>query len=106
MTIRISDRAREHLERQLDGGSCYVRITVSPGGCSGMTYHAALVTELGDDDEVVHEEGAIRVASDSFSKYFLNGLVIDYSDDLIKPGLALINKNATHACGCGASFAL
>lgn len=71
-----------------------------------MTYQAALVKELSDDDEVVHEEGGIRVASDSFSKYFLNGLVIDYSDDLIKPGLALINKNATHSCGCGASFAL
>jgi len=106
MTIRITEQARKHLQRQLDSGSSYLRITVSPGGCSGMTYQAALATELGDDDEVVHEEGGIRVTSDSFSKYFLNGLVIDYSDDLIKPGLALINKNATQACGCGASFAL
>lgn len=71
-----------------------------------MTYQAAIAPTLNEGDEIVHEADGIRVASDSFSKYFLNGLVIDYSDDLIKPGLALINKNATHSCGCGASFAL
>lgn len=106
MTITITERARRHLAAQMARGKRFLRITVSPGGCSGMTYQAALAHELGDDDEVVHEEGGIRVASDSFSKYFLNGLMIDFSDDLIKPGLALINKNATQSCGCGASFAL
>ena len=106
MTISISDRARTHLQAQLAAGSGFLRVTVSPGGCSGMTYNASLAPQLGDDDEVVYEHDGIRVASDSFSKYFLNGLLIDYSDDLIKPGLALINRLATQSCGCGASFAL
>ncbi|MCX7848317.1 MAG: iron-sulfur cluster assembly accessory protein [bacterium] len=104
--IQLTERARGYLRRHLEGGTRYLRVTVVPGGCSGMTYHAAVVGELGDDEEVVYEDGGIRISSDAFSKYFLHGLEIDYSDDLIKPGLTLTNRLATQACGCGASFAV
>lgn len=106
MKITMTEKAQAYLRKELAAQGGYLRISVAPGGCSGMMYQASIVEHLGDDDEVVHEEGGIRIVSDSFSKYFLSGLVIDFSDDLIKPGLSLTNVHATQACGCGASFAL
>jgi iron-sulfur cluster assembly protein len=34
----------------------------------------------------------------------LDGLTIDFSDDLIEPGFRLTNANAKGSCGCGSSF--
>ena len=39
------------------------------------------------------------------SAVFLDGLHIDFSDDLIRSGFRFTNPNASGSCGCGASFA-
>jgi Fe-S cluster assembly iron-binding protein IscA len=37
---------------------------------------------------------------------FLDGLVIDFSDELINGGLQFTNSNTKTTCGCGQSFSL
>lgn len=102
--LTITEKALAAIEKlELpDGG--FLRISVIPGGCSGRTYTAAMDDELAADDLVLHESGPLRIVTDPESAEFLDGLEIDYSDDLIRSGFRFRNPNASGSCGCGASF--
>ncbi len=43
---------------------------------------------------------------DPVSLPFLEGSVIDFTDELIGARFAIENPNATSSCGCGTSFSL
>jgi len=55
-----------------------VRIFVSGGGCSGMTYGMTFVEEPGDLD-CIKEEGDLKVYVDAVALGYLKGVEIDYS---------------------------
>jgi iron-sulfur cluster assembly protein len=76
-----------------------------PGGCSGMTYSAALDQAMGTEDVEVFSRDTLRIVCDQGSAIFLEGLRIDYSDDLVRSGFRFTNPNASGSCGCGSSFA-
>ena len=82
----------------------FVRIGVVSGGCSGHTYSAAVDEQVGPDDLTLFESGTLRIATDPASAGYLDGLQIDYSDDLIRSGFRFSNPKAGGSCGCGASF--
>jgi len=106
MTLRISDKAKHELMQLGVGKDAFLRISVVAGGCSGHTYSAAIDTSLQDNDQTVYQDGAFRAVADLKSAMYLEGLQIDYSEDLIQSGFRFINPNAAKACGCGASFSL
>ena len=85
-----------------DGG---LRVTVSGGGCSGYQYSLAIDDKLGPDD-IVLEQGGVRVFVDRGSTGFLNGVTIDYVNALHGAGFKFVNPNASRTCGCGTSFAV
>jgi iron-sulfur cluster assembly protein len=104
MAISITDKAKKELQKLDVGGNRFLRLSVVPGGCSGMTYSAALDDQTKPTDEVLFEDGDIKIIAESGTTFFLEGLNIDYSDDLIRSGFRFINKNASGSCGCGSSF--
>lgn len=104
MQIEITDKAKTELVKLNIGGDQFLRIDIIPGGCSGMTYSAALDTVVKDTDETMFQDADIRIVADSGSAMFLDGLKIDYSDDLIKSGFRFLSPNSVKSCGCGASF--
>ncbi len=71
-----------------------------------MTYNAAIDHALNADDQVIFQEDGLRVVANAGSAMFLDGLAIDYSDDLISSGFRFKNAKARKACGCGSSFAM
>ena len=102
--IEVTDQAKvKLLELGLDADS-FLRLGVRAGGCAGMTYDAVIDNILGSDDHTLYESDGLRVASDQSNLVFLEGLRIDYSDDLVKSGFILSNPNVKKSCGCGASF--
>jgi len=105
MNISVSDKAVEQLKKLEIGKDKFLRISIVAGGCSGMTYAAAIDTDLADADEVLFEKDDVRIVSEFKSMLYLDGLNIDYSDDLINAGFKFTNPNAQKSCGCGASFA-
>lgn len=105
MSIHISENAINELRKLEVGSANFLRVSVIPGGCSGMTYSAGIDDQLADEDEVVYEQDDLRVVADAGSATFLDSLEIDYSYDLIKSGFRFRNPNAKKACGCGSSFA-
>ena len=104
MQITVSENAQEKLLSFGMNTLNFLRLGVQPGGCAGMSYTAEFDTNLSDEDEVIFEEGIVRVAADKSFLPLLDGLNIDFSDDLIQPGFILKNPNAEASCGCGSSF--
>ena len=104
MQIEVSEIAKTKLiELGLDKEK-FLRIGVIPGGCSGMTYDAVIDDILEKGDAIVFEYGDVRVVTDEFSTPHVEGLSIDYSDDLVQSGFRLTNKRAVKSCGCGSSL--
>jgi iron-sulfur cluster assembly protein len=103
-SIQISERALAELGRLEATGENFLRISVIPGGCSGMTYNACIDNTLSDADQVIYQDRELRVVTDAGSAMFLDGLQIDFSDDLIASGFRFKNPKAKKACGCGSSF--
>ena len=105
MKIIIQEKAREMLENKLEPGQ-FLRVGVTEGGCAGLTYSADIDREMKEGESVILQSGDIRIVSGPESSQYLDGLNIDYSDDLIYGGLQFTNSKAETTCGCGSSFNL
>ncbi len=105
MNITINDKAAEMLNSKLAADQ-FLRVGVKEGGCAGLTYNAEIANLMKDGESVVHTAGAIRIVAAAESVKFLDGLVVDYSDELINGGLQFTNANTKTTCGCGQSFSL
>ena len=105
MNITILEKAEEMLKNKLDPDQ-FLRVVVTEGGCAGLTYGAEIDNTLQEGDSIVLEKDTIKVISDKNSSGYLDGLTIDYSDDLIGGGLQFTNANTKKTCGCGQSFSL
>jgi iron-sulfur cluster assembly protein/iron-sulfur cluster insertion protein len=80
-----------------------LRVAVRPGGCSGYSYEMFFDSEVADDD-LVRQQGTVKVIVDSASAELLKGSMLDYTDGLQGAGFHISNPNATRTCGCGSSF--
>ncbi len=107
MPVTVSARAAKRIAEIItaEGQDMMLRLAVTGGGCSGFQYNFALDDAVADDDLVV-EEGGIKVLIDSTSLEFLKGAEIDFVDDLIGASFKVNNPNATSSCGCGTSFSV
>lgn len=104
MDIKVTETAKSKLYDMGVSDDIFLRIGVSSGGCSGNTYDAVLDDKMNSVDEVYYSEDKLRIVSDKVSSVYLDGLTIDFSNDLIEPGFRLTNTNAKGSCGCGSSF--
>ena len=80
-----------------------LRVFVSGGGCGGMQYGMGFDEKARTGDTEVEVEG-IRVLIDPISAKYLEGVKIDYVDDLMSGGFKIENPNAASTCACGHSF--
>ncbi|NJN29395.1 MAG: iron-sulfur cluster assembly accessory protein [Synechococcales cyanobacterium RM1_1_8] len=105
--ILISEAALAQLKvlREQQGKDLMLRVGVSNGGCSGMSYKMDFATldSVMDQDEVYDYDG-FQVVCDPKSLLYIYGLMLDYSNALIGGGFQFTNPNATATCGCGKSF--
>lgn len=81
-----------------------LRVAVEGGGCSGFQYDIRL--DQPADDDLILEGGGQKVVVDSVSLPFLEGAVIDFSEELIGARFTIENPNVSSSCGCGTSFAM
>ncbi len=80
-----------------------LRIAVVGGGCSGLQYKMDLVDGPANRDIMVRSM-EVNVVIDPKSALFVQGSLLDYSDDLQKGGFKVTNPNAAAHCSCGESF--
>jgi iron-sulfur cluster assembly protein len=103
--IAVTPRAAEEIKVMMalpENAGKSLRVYVEQGGCSGMQY-GMVFDEIRDGDLTGGQPG-VSVFVDAISAQFLQGTVIDFSDDLTAGGFKITNPNARESCGCGKSF--
>ena len=80
-----------------------LRLGIQGGGCSGLSYNIRFDTQPRERDRVYTFED-VRVFIDPKSFLYLNGMILDYEETLMRQGFNFINPNSKKSCGCGSSF--
>ena len=102
--VTITDKAASQIARLMaKDGHQGLRIGVKKGGCAGMEYTMAYVTDIDPLDEVVEQDCA-RVMIAPMAQMFLFGTEIDYETSLLESGFKFRNPNVVDTCGCGESI--
>ncbi|MDZ8240780.1 MAG: iron-sulfur cluster assembly accessory protein [Nostoc sp. ChiQUE01a] len=81
------------------------RLAIKPGGCSGLFYDMSFDEAIKAGDRVFNFD-EIHVIVDAESLNQLNGLTVDYSEDLMGGGFRFHNPQAIATCTCGNSFSI
>lgn len=83
----------------------FIRVSVTSGGCSGLTYQMNFDNQNRPGDEVFEDKG-IKIVVDPKSLLYLLGTTLDFSEGLNGKGFFFHNPNAARTCSCGESFSL
>ena len=105
MAITITEQAKvkiKSLLMQRQTPDYYLKIGLRGGGCSGFMYSYNFISESGKKDKIF-DFGEVKICIDIKSYLFLNGMEIDYEEDLLKSGLVFNTPQAQKSCGCGES---
>ena len=108
MAIELTERAAQEVktifeQNSLPAEKSYLRLGVKGGGCSGFSYALDLTETKNDTDEEWEIHG-VKVICDPKSYVYLNGVSVDFKDEIMGRGFVFNNPNATSSCGCGSSF--
>ncbi|AIQ76367.1 MULTISPECIES: iron-sulfur cluster assembly accessory protein [Paenibacillus] len=104
--INISEKAAEQLKAMLaeqEVPNMFLRIGVTPGGCSGFSY-AMGFDDNETDQDVYMDIQDMKVVVEKENLRYLDGLEIDFEESGMTGGFTINNPNATATCGCGSSF--
>jgi iron-sulfur cluster assembly protein len=117
LTLRALKRIRAAMAKENitpDAGG--LRLGISGGGCSGLSYNIRFDTQPRERDRVFSfsqqnldaaspaDAPAFRIFVDPKSFIYLHGMILDYEESLMRQGFNFINPNSAKSCGCGSSF--
>ncbi len=105
----VADSAKEKVAELMGaeslGEDYFVRVSVTSGGCSGLSYSMDFDNESKDKDQVFEDNG-VKVVTDLKSFLYLCNTTLEFSGGLNGKGFYFNNPNASRTCGCGESFAV
>jgi len=99
------DRIQNILKEQDLDDTYFVRVAVTSGGCSGLSYKLDFDNESQPNDQVFEDNG-MKVVTDLKSFLYLCNTTLEFSGGLDGKGFYFNNPNANRECGCGESFAV
>ena len=83
----------------------FVRVSVTSGGCSGLSYNMEFDNVDKPDDQVFEDNG-IKIVTDIRSILYLFNTTLEFSGGLDGKGFYFNNPNAARTCACGESFSV
>jgi iron-sulfur cluster assembly protein len=121
VTLRALKRIRIAMAKEgITPASGGLRVGITGGGCSGLSYNIRFDTQPRDRDRTyafaqshldsISPEPAsadaspIRIFVDPKSFIYLSGMVLDFEETLMRQAFNFINPHSTKSCGCGSSF--
>lgn len=107
--LYVADNAKNKIDELRGKGDvnseAFIRVSVTSGGCSGLSYQMDFDTQNRADDQVFEDNG-IKIVTDLKSFLYLCNTTLEFSGGLEGKGFYFINPNANRTCGCGESFAV
>ena len=108
--MKLTEAAQEKVRELIKGTQIaipnheiFLRVTVMPGGCSGLKHQTYFDYETREGDVLLRFRG-FDLRIDKESHPYLKGATLDYSDTIEKQGFFLDNPNSNDTCACGDSF--
>jgi iron-sulfur cluster assembly protein len=100
----VADTAKEKIlqikdSQKLDQGY-FVRVSVTSGGCSGLSYKLDFDNEIQEKDQIF-EDNETKVVTDLRSFLYLCNTTLEFSGGLNGKAIQFVNPNAARTCGCG-----
>lgn len=111
MLIKVTDRAVKELLQTIKGHrendptlseEIYVRLSIKGGGCSGYQHLLALEEGKLEGDEI-YSVSDINFIVDKRSALYLEGVEVDFVNEINRMGFKITNSLAKSTCGCGSS---
>ncbi len=102
ITPKAAEKVAEFMKQE-GNNNLYLRVYVSGGGCSGLSYGMGFEEKAEEDDSIIEQNG-VKVLIDGYSQRYLRGANVDYVDSLMGSGFKINNPNVTKSCSCGHSF--
>jgi iron-sulfur cluster insertion protein len=84
----------------------FLRMRVVGGGCSGFQHKLDLDPQTNPKLDEIFEIHGVPVAIDKRSLMYLDGVTVDFHDEISKRGFSISNPQAKGTCGCGSSFSM
>ncbi|HEY2786705.1 MAG TPA: iron-sulfur cluster assembly accessory protein [Fimbriiglobus sp.] len=109
ITPKAASEVKRIMAEQASGGleeKLHLRLRVVGGGCSGFQHKLDLDPQVNEKLDDTFELEGVPVVVDKRSALYLDGVVVDFHDDLNKRGFSVDNANAKSKCGCGSSFSM
>lgn len=105
----VAESAKQRIEviKQKEGYGIdyFVRVGVTSGGCSGLSYKMDFDNNSQPGDEVFEDNG-VKIVTDKRSILYLFNTTLEFSDGLEGQGFHFNNPNASRTCACGESFSV
>lgn len=106
----VADSAKERILEILGSENkslvdYFVRVSVTSGGCSGLSYQLDFDNQLKPQDQVFEDKG-IRLVTDLKSFLYVHNTILEFSGGLEGKGFYFNNPNASRTCACGESFSV
>lgn len=83
-----------------------LRVKVIGGKCAGLQYDMYFDDIPPTDFDEIFENDGIQIICDPLSFQYLNGVEIEWVDNITSQGFKFNNPNISRSCGCGASFSV
>jgi iron-sulfur cluster assembly protein len=106
--IRLSASAASEvlrLKAKAQNSDLKLRISLLPSNCLNFSYSLTLDADAQVEDRLYENESIAIIVNAEILPY-LNGLSLDYSEDLMGGGFRFHNPNALQTCSCGNSFSI
>jgi iron-sulfur cluster assembly accessory protein len=107
MAINISDKAKGQLIELLNkNNKTCVMLSAKGGGCAGFKYDWSFIDEskVDDNDSFIDLGNGKFFIIDSHSVPLIDGMTVDWKEEIFGSSFELTNPNAKSSCGCGESF--
>jgi len=105
----VADSAKERVQEIISAKNLsedyFIRVSVTSGGCSGLSYVMDFDNEPQPNDQIFEDNG-LKVVTDLKSFLYLCNTTLEFSGGLEGKGFYFNNPNASRECGCGESFAV
>ena len=105
----VADSAKSKIAELKEGENLtedyFVRVSVTSGGCSGLTYQMDFDNKSRENDQIFEDNG-VKIVTDLKSFLYLCNTTLEFSGGLNGKGFYFNNPNASRTCGCGESFAV
>lgn len=107
--VFVAESAKEKINEIMEKNGLsedyFIRVSVTSGGCSGLTYSMDFDNESQPNDQVFEDNG-MKIVTDLKSFLYLFNSTLEFSGGLNGKGFSFNNPNASRTCGCGESFAV